>query len=138
MKGKESTCGCGVHEGQIHDLGCDMENCPFCGGQLITCDCCYEQLSLNPQPGTRLYKKGLSRLQGMRWLKILEKKGRIPYIQYPLVCAYCGTLWPELFMVSNDEWKKYIEPQYRTQILCQECYDRIKQLIDEETKTKEK
>jgi len=28
-----TTCGdCGVQEGELHHLGCDMERCPFCSG----------------------------------------------------------------------------------------------------------
>jgi hypothetical protein len=30
---------CGVQPGQFHHPGCDMEECPDCGGQLITCSC---------------------------------------------------------------------------------------------------
>lgn len=34
------ACGdCGVVDGQIHVLGCDLERCPACGGQKITCEC---------------------------------------------------------------------------------------------------
>ncbi len=29
---------CGAHPGHFHHPGCDMERCPWCGGQLITCD----------------------------------------------------------------------------------------------------
>ena len=33
-------CGdCGVKQGQIHDYGCDLEECPQCGEQLISCRC---------------------------------------------------------------------------------------------------
>ena len=28
---------CGIVNGKIHHLGCDMERCPVCGGQLISC-----------------------------------------------------------------------------------------------------
>ena len=30
---------CGVIAGQYHVPGCDMEECPACGGQRITCPC---------------------------------------------------------------------------------------------------
>ncbi|MGI9471430.1 MAG: hypothetical protein ACR2NZ_07865 [Rubripirellula sp.] len=34
------NCGdCGVLESQYHVPGCDAEQCPRCGGQLISCDC---------------------------------------------------------------------------------------------------
>ena len=31
--------GCGVQPGGFHHLGCDMERCPRCDGQLIMCPC---------------------------------------------------------------------------------------------------
>jgi uncharacterized protein with PIN domain len=36
----EAACGdCNVRLGATHHLNCDMERCPKCGGQLISCDC---------------------------------------------------------------------------------------------------
>lgn len=36
----EGPCGdCGVQPGQKHHPGCDMEECPKCHGQLISCGC---------------------------------------------------------------------------------------------------
>lgn len=33
-------CGdCGAWRGEVHHHGCDVELCPRCGGQLITCGC---------------------------------------------------------------------------------------------------
>ena len=35
-----ARCGdCGVRPGGNHHLGCDMVECPRCGGQLIGCGC---------------------------------------------------------------------------------------------------
>jgi len=30
---------CNVTKGQLHHPGCDMERCPTCHGQLISCSC---------------------------------------------------------------------------------------------------
>lgn len=34
---------CGAHPGEIHHSGCDMEECPNCGGQYFVCDCYTEE-----------------------------------------------------------------------------------------------
>ena len=61
---------CGVAEGEKHLLGCPVEICPWCDGQLIRCDCRFEQLGIEEIDGE-------NRLQAFE--DMLEAKGRIPY-----------------------------------------------------------
>ena len=36
----DRRCGdCGAKSGEFHHLGCDLERCPRCGRQLISCGC---------------------------------------------------------------------------------------------------
>lgn len=38
--GEDSNChDCNTPPGGLHHPGCDMERCPICKGQLITCSC---------------------------------------------------------------------------------------------------
>ena len=106
MISKRERCGdCQALEGENHELGCDLERCPFCGGQLISCDCCYQILHID----SASHMRGLTRKQRMQWECTLNDKGRVPFIMYPNMCAKCGKLWPEMFSVPDKEWEQYVE-----------------------------
>ena len=74
----EGCHDCRVQPGRLHQSGCDMEECPFCQGQLLTCGCCHDQLGFDPgqEPA---HTNGLSEDQLSRWHAILDAQGRIPF-----------------------------------------------------------
>lgn len=67
----EDICpACHAVSGEYHELGCPVEICPWCGGQLIHCDCRYEQLGVDAL---------VSEEELVQFEMLLEERGRIPY-----------------------------------------------------------
>jgi hypothetical protein len=66
---REICPACHAVSGELHELGCPVEVCPWCGGQLIHCSCRFDKL------GTEVIgEKDLARLEAL-----LNEKGRITY-----------------------------------------------------------
>jgi len=66
-----STCvACGVSPGEIHILGCPVEQCPWCSSQLNSCNCRFDKLGLDAIEADE---------QLDQFEELLERKGRIAF-----------------------------------------------------------
>jgi hypothetical protein len=81
-KDKALCPACGVEEGELHLLGCSVEVCPWCNGQLCRCNCRFEQLETESID---------SEEQLDEFYELLNEKGRVPFAgdQSP---SYPGTV----------------------------------------------
>jgi ankyrin repeat protein len=110
------TCpDCGVSNGELYDLFCTNERCPFCEGQLCSCDCLGRVLKLSEEE-TRAVdeyvddsKPPLSDIM-RRWKSALDEKGRVPFYAYsddPIRAAYRGDKEVLLQFFSNGFQANY-------------------------------
>jgi len=127
-----TRCGdCAVLEGRLHRWGCFRETCPFCCGQLVGCGCPFDRLPPSDQAWLEANPDADPPPAMNRRLRaIVRKKGRVPFIRYPVLCARCGVVDPEFFKVSDRIWRRYVDPGQWNSVLCRSCFDEIRALID--------
>lgn len=70
LESQETCPACGVDEDEFHFLGCVVEECPWCGGQLSKCNCRFEQLDIDEITTEEQLEDFKDKL---------EAKGRVPY-----------------------------------------------------------
>lgn len=91
---------CGTRNGELHELFCTKENCPFCHTQLITCDCIRSVLKLSDDELQVLddyVDDSIPPLSTImeRWREALTAEGRIPFAAHaddPRRAAYRGDI----------------------------------------------
>lgn len=71
-EGKTFCPSCAVAVGEIHHLGCPVEVCPWCEGQLSYCNCRFDKLGV---------EEIISEDQLDLFEIILNEKGRIPFVK---------------------------------------------------------
>lgn len=84
----ETCADCGVRSGELHDLFCTKERCPFCGGQLASCECIGSVLKLiheEQQLVDEYIDDSIPPLSDImhRWREALNAKGRVPFEAQP-------------------------------------------------------
>lgn len=75
---------CQCSEGELHEIFCTKERCPFCGAQLVSCPCISSVLNLSSEEQRAVDEyidDEVEPLKGVneRWVKALNKKGRVPF-----------------------------------------------------------
>lgn len=79
MNNKTKCPDCYIDPGELHELGCDVETCPRCGLQQISCDCIYEVNGVDPSMLSReVYSNGPLPYMWKQW-DVEWKNRRIPW-----------------------------------------------------------
>ena len=128
---------CGTPEGQLHNHFpcCALEACPLClYWQMISCDCIYQVNRLvNHHIWTKetgflppeVYANGPTEKHRSRWMRRIEKAGRIPFVFFPTFCARCGLYEPPMWMVTRRQWQRVMPRNHWHDYLCWECFQAL-------------
>lgn len=94
-KARHQCADCGIWEGELHLPTCTMEECPVVGCRWTRLQCPTRNHAVLPQR---------------------------PYLQYPVLCARCGSAFPPIFWATDTDWLAVVGEKYRHITLCQPCY----------------
>lgn len=102
------SCGdCGAKIGVLHDAGCDMETCPRCGGQAISCNCIYEVNGMDQstleKTHPRIYTDGPTSKMYEKWDKEWEAR-RIPWAGEPHAAVACRQFGWYSKWIADSGW----------------------------------
>jgi hypothetical protein len=81
----DDACGdCGCGRGEFHELFCTKERCPFCEGQLASCECIHSVIGLSEEESKAVdeyvddWAEPLKSIMA-RWKSALDAERRIPW-----------------------------------------------------------
>jgi len=98
----DNTCaGCSAKEGQLHRWPCDNEECPFCGGQIIYCDCFGDLMDWAIQSTEPVDLKHFTEAEKERWLELI---GNLKYQWEEVVDSPFETV--DMFFECPPYWCK--------------------------------
>lgn len=102
---------CGAAPGNFHIPGCDVERCPRCGGQSISCNCIYEVCGIDvdtmEEKHPEIYTGGATEEMEAKWEAEWGAK-RLPWTgMWPgvLECREFG-FWAVEGTPGNPGWKQ--------------------------------
>jgi Zn-finger nucleic acid-binding protein len=96
---------CGTPVGQLHRPGCDVEQCPRCGGQALSCGCRYQVMietgsdigafGRGEPEATETVMKAIAReIDAKRLSWMGEWPGKADCREFGLWCRWPGGDWP--------------------------------------------